>query len=98
MKNSLKFKRINKLFRKFLSDVLIRNFTYRGNVITITYIDFNPYANLVKIFISTFDKSEYIIKILNNSSNKIKYYLSNKSKIKRMPNLIFIYDSQDKLF
>lgn len=98
MKNNFKFKRINKLFGKFLSDVLIRNFTYSGNIITITCIDFNPYSNLVKVFISTFDKSDYIIKILNNSSNKIKYYLSNKTKIKKMPNLIFIYDSQDKLF
>lgn len=98
MKSTLKVKKFNKFFEKHLSNILIKEFTCSGNIITITCIHFSLNANLAKIFISTFDKSEYIVKILNNSSNKIRYDLSTQIKISRIPKLIFIYDSQDRFF
>ncbi|HIH2763429.1 MAG TPA: ribosome-binding factor A [Candidatus Azoamicus sp.] len=97
MKNFIKFKRYNKLIHKHIADIIIKDYS-RNNIITITSVHINLDFTFIKVFISSFKDTDYIIKLLNMSSNKIKHMLSCKIKTFKIPNLIFVNDSKNKIF
>lgn len=97
MKTSIKFKKYSKLIQKNIAEIVIKDYS-RNNIITITSVDVDFNLSFIKVFISSFKDTEYIVKLLNVSSKKIKHILSSKIKVFRIPNLIFINDSKHKFF
>ncbi len=97
MKNSIKFKRYNKLIQRYIADIIIKDYS-RNNIITITSVNIDFDLSFTRVFLSSFKDTEYIVKILNISSKKIRHMLSCKIKAFRIPDLIFVDDSKNKLF
>ncbi len=97
MNNSIKFKRYNKLIQKYIADIIIRDYS-RNNIITITSVNVDFDFSFTKIYVSSFKDTEYIVKLLNCSSKKIKHILACKIKSFKIPDLIFVDDSKNKNF
>lgn len=98
MKNSIKLKRFNKLIQKFLSSFLLKEFDKNYNVITITSVNTSSDFTLIKVSVSSFKDVSYIVKLLNNSSKRIKHVLASKFKLNKLPEIVFFNDSLDKYF
>ncbi|HIH2763115.1 MAG TPA: ribosome-binding factor A [Candidatus Azoamicus sp.] len=97
MKNIIKVKRYNKLIQKYISDIIIKDYS-KNNIITIISVDIDSDLSFTRICVSSFKDTDHVIKLLNTSSKKIKHLLSCKIKSFKIPDLIFVDDSKYKIF
>lgn len=69
MKNSIKFKRYNKLIQKYIADIIVRDYS-KNNIITITSVNIDFDFASTRVFVSAFKNTDDIVKFLNFSSKK----------------------------
>ncbi|HFL8824156.1 MAG TPA: ribosome-binding factor A [Candidatus Azoamicus sp. OHIO1] len=92
---SIRIKKINRIIQKKLSEILNEKiYKSKTNIITITEVITDINLLTSKIFISTLKDAITITRNLNNSSAKLRAYLSNKMYLYKIPKLIFIHDSK----
>lgn len=88
-----KLKRINEDIKRVISKIILqemrnKNFKY----VTITDVVTNSDLSISKIYFTCLDDKELVIKSLNKNKNIIKLKLSKELKLRKMPDLVFIYD------
>lgn len=97
MKDFVKFKKCNKLIQQHISNIIIKDFS-NNNIITVTAVCVKDNLLCANVFISSFDNTQNIIKLLNSSAKKIRHILSCKIKSFKIPNLVFLDDSKNTFY
>lgn len=94
---SLRTDKVNSLLRNIVSSFIGREFK-NGAIITVTHVDVINDLKKAKIFISIFpdNKSDEIMKLLQNKSWDLKKYAQPLLKMKFLPEFEFEIDYGEK--
>lgn len=90
--------RLTKLFEEELSKIIIRELEFPGALPTIVKVEFSENLEHANIGFSVFpsEKSEEVLKILNENKFRLRRFLGKKVTIKTMPQLDFKIDHGDE--
>ena len=85
--NNIMVENIGKIIRTEIKDERI-------NFATVTAVKVTNDLSFAKVYITVLDESEKdnVIKLLNKASNFIERELSKRIEIRKMPNIMFVYD------
>jgi ribosome-binding factor A len=101
MSNNIGLNRNSKLILRALSDVFLKKTQslFRGEIISISFVDLSPDLKHAKVYISTLnDNKKDIISKLTESQAAIKKELARniKNQIRKIPDLTFLLDNNVK--
>ena len=91
---SVKIDRLNNMFVEEISKILHQEIKDRDiNFVTITEARITNDLSFAKIYITTMDDDrEKVLKALNKASSYIRTLLCDRVKIRKMPEIHFVYD------
>ena len=98
MNNKRRIQKVSSLLKKEISLILINDLNDNliiDNFVSITKIELSGDLQHSKVFISTSAEEkikELIIENLNSAKNKIRFLLSQRVKMRRIPDLVFKID------
>lgn len=91
---SVKIDRLNNMFVEEISKILHQEIKDRDiNFVTITEARITNDLSFAKVYITTMDNDrEKVLKALNKASSYIRTILCDRVKIRKMPEIHFVYD------
>ena len=91
---SVKIDRLNNMFVEEISKIIHQEIKDRDiNFVTITEARITNDLSFAKIYITTMDNDrEKVLKALNKASSYIRTMLCDRVKIRKMPEIHFVYD------
>ena len=91
---SVKIDRLNNMFVEEISKILHQEIKDRDiNFVTVTEARITNDLSFAKIYITTMDDDrEKVLKALNKASSYIRTMLCDRVKIRKMPEIHFVYD------
>ena len=91
---SVKIDRLNNMFVEEISKIIHQEIKDRDiNFVTITEARITNDLSFAKIYITTMDNNrDKVLKALNKASSYIRTMLCDRVKIRKMPELHFVYD------
>ena len=98
MKNNRRIERVSSLLKKEISLILMNDLNDNlilDNFVSVTKIELSGDLQHSKIFISTSAQEEtknLIIENLNSAKSKIRFLLSKRVKMRRIPEIVFKID------
>jgi len=96
---SQRIQRINQLIKKELSQILLKEFDFQGNIlVTLTRVETSVNLSDAKAYISIMPEQRIkeIIKILNQNSRKIQRRIGERLKIRIIPKIRFIEETKTR--
>ncbi|MCK4233293.1 30S ribosome-binding factor RbfA [candidate division WOR-3 bacterium] len=93
--------RIEEEIKKIVSNIIIQELSDpRIGIVTISRVSLTNDLHSAKIFISVLDteKIDTTTLILNKAKKRIRWFLSKKIKVRRVPELIFYNDKNPYLY
>ena len=91
---SVKIDRLNNMFVEEISKILHQEIKDRDiNFVTVTEARITNDLSFAKVYITTMDNDrEKVLKALNKASSYIRTILCDRVKIRKMPEIHFVYD------
>ena len=91
---SVKIDRLNNIFVEEISKILHQEIKDRDiNFVTVTEARITNDLSFAKVYITTMDNDrEKVLKALNKASSYIRTILCDRVKIRKMPEIHFVYD------
>ena len=91
---SVKIDRLNNMFVEEISKILHQEIKDRDiNFVTVTEARISNDLSFAKVYITTMDNDrEKVLKALNKASSYIRTILCDRVKIRKMPEIHFVYD------
>ena len=91
---SVKIDRLNNMFVEEISKILHQEIKDRDiNFVTVTEARITNDLSFAKVYITTMDNDrDKVLKALNKASSYIRTMLCDRVKIRKMPELHFVYD------
>lgn len=91
---SVKIDRLNNMFVEEISKILHQEIKDRDiNFVTVTEARITNDLSFAKVYITTMDNDrEKVLKALNKASGYIRTILCDRVKIRKMPEIHFVYD------
>ena len=91
---SVKIDRLNNMFVEEISKILHQEIKDRDiNFVTVTEARITNDLSFAKVYITTMDDDrEKVLKALNKASSYIRTMLCDRVKIRKMPEIHFVYD------
>ena len=91
---SVKIDRLNNMFVEEISKILHQEIKDRDiNFVTVTEARITNDLSFAKVYITTMDDDrEKVLKALNKASSYIRTILCDRVKIRKMPEIHFVYD------
>ena len=94
---SKRIQRVNQLIKKELSQILLREFDFPKDIlVTITRVDTLPNLRESKVFISTVpeNKSQRILKTLNQKIYELQQKINRRLKMRPVPRIRFLEERE----
>lgn len=91
--------KLNKLIKKHLGEILIRELSMKPGVfLTISKVDTSPDLRYTRVFISIFPykEADYALKTISKEMYSIQGALNKKLEMRPLPRLEFILDSTEE--
>ena len=92
---SIKIERLNNTFVEQISNILRTEIKdERISFVTVTAFSITNDLSFAKVYVTVLNDSERnnILKLFNKASNFIERELSKRIEIRKMPNIMFVYD------
>ncbi len=95
---SIKKKQINSLLHRQLSKIIEKEIDLQNCLITVSEVDCLTDLTRAKVYVSILPENMALksIKWLNKNKGKFKKELSNKLRIRKIPQLFFLIDSRER--
>ena len=90
---SIKIERLNNEFQEVISEILKREVKNPNlNFVTITGCEITNDLSFCKVFFTTLDDKEEVLKSLKNASSFIRGEVSKRIEIRHTPEIRFVFD------
>ena len=93
---SNRIEKVNSLLEQEIGQIILRDFNYPDALATLTHVDTTPNLIEARAYISVFpeDKSEKVVKLLNNGVHDIQKKINKKLNMRPIPKIVFVNDEK----